>query len=83
MAAVHQWFHTSLFKSAGSQPAWPPVLENDSYEVKAILQIKKHKTHANIKWIGYDSLQNQWIKPSELRETALNIVKTFLRGKEQ
>ena len=43
MVAVHPWFYNSLFKPAGPQPAGPPVLEDDSYKVKAILQINKHR----------------------------------------
>ena len=41
MADVHPWFDTSLLKSAGPQPAGPLALEDDSYEVETILQIKK------------------------------------------
>ena len=37
MTAVHSWFHTSLLKPAGSQPAGPAVLEDDSHKVEAIL----------------------------------------------
>ena len=66
MAAVHPWFHTSLLKPAGPQPAGPPVLEDDSYEVEAILQINKRGTYAKVKWMGYDSSHNQWIRLSEL-----------------
>ena len=64
MAAVHPWFHTSLLKPAGPQPAGPPVLEDDSYEVEAIIQINKHGTHAKVKWMGYDYPYNQWIRLS-------------------
>ena len=44
MAAVHPWFHTSLLKLAG-----PPALAYDSYEVEAILHIKRHGIHAKVK----------------------------------
>ena len=37
MAAVPLWFHTSLLKAAGPQPSGPPALEDNSYELKAIL----------------------------------------------
>ena len=50
MAAVYPWFHTSLLKPALPQPFGPPALEDNSYEVEAILQIKKHGTHAKVKW---------------------------------
>ena len=53
-AAIHQWFNTSLFKPARPQPGGPPVLEDDSYKVESILQIKQF-THAKVKWIGHDS----------------------------
>ena len=46
MAAVHPLLHTSLFKPAGPQPAGPPALEDNSYEVEAILQINKRGKHA-------------------------------------
>ena len=52
IAAVHPWFHTSLIKPAWPQPAGPPALEDDSYEVEAILRINKRVTHAIVKWIG-------------------------------
>ena len=48
-AAVHPWFHTSLLKPAWPQPAGPLTLEDDSYEVEAILHINKHGTHAKLK----------------------------------
>ena len=48
MAAVHQWFYTSLLKPAGPQPSGPPAQEDDSYEVEAILQINKRGTHAKV-----------------------------------
>ena len=83
MPAVHPWFHTSLLKPAGSQTSGPPTLEDDSYKVEAILQINKRGTHAKVKWMGYDSLHNQWIWISELQDTACEIMKTFLKGKEQ
>ena len=49
MAAVHPWFHTSLLKPSGPQPAGPPALADDSYKVEAILQINKRGTHAKVK----------------------------------
>ena len=55
MAAVHPWFYTSLLKPAGPQTAGPPVLEDDSYEFKAIFQINKRRINAKVKWIGYNS----------------------------
>ena len=82
MAAIDPWFHTSLFKPGRPQPAGPPALEDDSYKVEAILQINKHGTHAKLKWMGYDSSYNQWIQFSNLQDTALDLVRTFLRVKE-
>ena len=58
MAIVHPWFHTSLLKLAGPKPAGLPAPEDDSYEFEAILQINKHRNHAKVKWMGYDSSQN-------------------------
>ena len=81
-AAVHPWFHTNLLKLAGPQPAGPPALEDDSYEVEAILQINKRGTHAKVKQMGYDYSQNQWIQLSELKTTAPEVVNTLLRGKK-
>ena len=54
MAAIHPWFYTNLFKPAGPQPAGPqpsrpPALEDDSFEVKTILQINKHGIYAKVK----------------------------------
>ena len=49
MVTVHLYFHTSLLKPVGSQPAGPPALEDDSYEVKAILQINICGTYAKVK----------------------------------
>ena len=46
MAAVYAWFNTSLPKLAGPQPAGPPALKYDSFEVETILQINKHGAHA-------------------------------------
>ena len=82
MAAIQPWFHTSLLNPTGPQPIGTPALEDDSYEVEAILQINKHGTCTKVKWMGYDSSHNQWIWISELLDTALEVVKTFLRGKE-
>ena len=83
MAAFRAWFHTNPLKPARHQYAGPPALADDSFEVKAILQIEKHGTHAKVKWVGYDSSYNQWIWLCELPDTALKVVKTFLRGEEQ
>ena len=58
------------------------MLEDDSY-MRSILQINKHATNAKVKKVGYDSSQNQCIQLSKLRETASDVVKTFLRGKEK
>ena len=55
MATVYPWFHNSLFKPAGPQPAGPPTLEDNSYKAKAILQSNKCETHAKVKFMGYDS----------------------------
>ena len=66
MVAVHPWFHTSLLKPAGPQPAGLTALANDSYEVEAILHINKHGIHGKVKWMGYDSYYNQWIRLSVL-----------------
>ena len=49
MAAFRPWFHTSLLKPAGPQPAGLPALEDDSCKVEAIVLIKKHETHAEMK----------------------------------
>ena len=49
MAAVHPWFHASLFKPAGPQPARLPALEDDSYKIVAILQINKRGIYAKVK----------------------------------
>ena len=82
MATGHLWFHTRLLKPAGPQPAGPTVLADDSYEVEAILQINKHEMHAKVKWLGYDSSHKQYIRISELKNTAFEVVKTFLREKK-
>ena len=66
MAAVHPWFHTSLLKPARPHSSGPPTLENDSYEVEAILQINKPGRLAKVKWMGSDYSHNQWIKLSKL-----------------
>ena len=58
------------------------MLEDNSHEVKVIFQINKHGTHAKEKWIGYDLSYNQWIKLSNVKETAPEVMKTLLRGKE-
>ena len=58
MASVHPWFHTSLLKPAGPQPAGPPALADDSYKVEDILQINKRGTHAKMKCNGNDSPHN-------------------------
>ena len=58
MATVHPWFHTSLLKPAGSQPTGPPAVEEDYYEVEAIIKLNKRGTHAKIKWLGYDDSHN-------------------------
>ena len=79
MAAVHSWFYTDLFKPAGLKPFGPPALEDDYYKVEAILQINKHGTHSKVKWIGYDSFHNQWIKLFELKETASKSSEDFKR----
>ena len=54
MAAVQPWFHTSFFKLSSLSPAGKPGLEDNYYEVKAILYINKYGTHAKVKLIGYD-----------------------------
>ena len=46
---VHPWFYNSLFTPAGPQPTWRPELEDESYEVEAILKIDKCETHAKVK----------------------------------
>ena len=43
MAAVQPWFHTYLLKPAGPQPAGPPALKDDSYEVKSIFKLTSVK----------------------------------------
>ena len=60
MAAVYPWFYTCLFKPAGTQPAGPLILPDDSNKVKTILQINKDGTHTKVKLIGYSSLYNQY-----------------------
>ena len=67
MAAAYPWFYTSLLKPSGPHFAGLPALEDDSYEVEAIILIKTHGTHSKVKWIGCDSSHNQWIKLSELK----------------
>ena len=49
IAAVHPWFHTSLPKPAGPQPAGLPALVNDSYEVESILKIYKRGKYDKVK----------------------------------
>ena len=49
MTTLHLWFHTILFTPTGSQPVWLPALEDNSYKVNAILQINKHRAHAEVK----------------------------------
>ena len=50
--------------------------------VEAILQISRYGIHAKVKWMGYNSSQNQWIQLSELQDTVSEVLKNFLRGKE-
>ena len=70
-------------KPAGPQPAGSPALVDDSYKVEAILQINKHGIHTKVKWVGYDSSQNQWIQLCELQYTAPEVVKAFLRERSE
>ena len=49
IAAFHLWFHASPLKSIGPQPGRWPVMEDDSYEVEAILLINKHSIRAKVK----------------------------------
>ena len=83
IAAVQPWFRNNFPKQGGPEPAGSPALKYDSYEVEAILQINKRGTHAKVKLMGYDSSQNQWFWLSELQDTAPEVVKAFLRGKER
>ena len=83
MDAVHPWFCSSTFNLVGPYPAVQPALEDDSYEFEAILQIKQRETHAKVKWIGYESSFNQWIKLSKLIKKSFGVVKTFSRGKDR
>ena len=83
MTAVQLWFHTSLFKPAGPKLAGPTALADDSHKVEAILKINKCETYAKVKWMGYDSSHNQWIRLSKLWDTAPEVMKTFLKGKER
>ena len=55
MVSVHPWFYTSLLKPVRPQPAGPPALEDNYYEVKALFQICTRGTHTKVKWVGYDS----------------------------
>ena len=48
MDAVHPWFHTSFLKPAEPQAAGIPVLEDDFYEVEAILQIEMRRIHTKV-----------------------------------
>ena len=66
MAAACPWFYSNLFKPARPKPTGTPALKDDSYKVEAILQSNKHRIHTQVKWIGYDSSNNQWVKLSEL-----------------
>ena len=66
LAAFYPWFHTSPFEPARPQPPRLPALVDNSYEVEAILQINKFRTHAKVAWVGYDSSQNQYIWLSDL-----------------
>ena len=66
MAAVYPWFHTSLLKPAGPRPIEPLALENDSYEVEALFQVNKRRTHDKVELLGYDSSQNLLIWLFEL-----------------
>ena len=83
MATANPWFYTSLFKPAGLQPTWPPVLEDNTQEVEAILQINKRGIHAKVNWVGYDSSKNQQIWLQELQDTDPKVVKTFLKKKKR
>ena len=83
MGAVYPWFYTILLKPAGLQPTGPPALEDDSYKVEAIFWIKKCGTNAKVKWMGYNSFQNQWIQLPKIIDTASEVVKTFSMGKER
>ena len=47
VAAVHPWFYTSIPTLARSRSAGPSALEDECYELEAILQINKRGTHAN------------------------------------
>ena len=59
MTTMHPWFYTSLLKPAGPKSDGLPILENDSYEVEVILEIKRYGIHAKVKWMGYDLSHNQ------------------------
>ena len=52
-------------------------------KLKPSFKSKNRGRHAKVKWMGYDSSHNQLIKLSKLRKTAIEVVKTLLRGKEQ
>ena len=49
MAAIHQWFYSSLFNPAGPQSDGPTALDDDSFEIEAIFKIKKRGTHAKVR----------------------------------
>ena len=59
MVAVYPWFHTSLYKPAGPHSIGPSMLEDDSYEVEAILQVNKHEKKAIVRYMDYNSYYNQ------------------------
>ena len=53
-----------LFKPSRPQHTRLRALEDNFYEVEATSQINKRRTHLKVKCMGYDSLENQWIKIS-------------------
>ena len=52
-----KWYSKNLLNPAGSQATGLTALEDNSHKVESISQIKKHRTLAKMKWLGYNSSQ--------------------------
>lgn len=79
MKRVHNVFHIEKLRyyyhnmakfASRNAPPPPPdeVIDGDElYEVEKVLQWKKHGDQFLVKWVGYPSSDNQWLKRSDLK----------------